>query len=80
MNLELLAFGIAKNIISGTSIKFNIEEGATVGDLKKKLFQQYPAFEKLRSLSIAVNAEYRSDDFTLSTGDEIVLIPPVSGG
>ncbi|MEM6376767.1 MAG: MoaD/ThiS family protein [Bacteroidota bacterium] len=80
MNLELQAFGIAKDIVSGTSTNLEIEDGSTVGDLKKKLFQEYPAFEKLRSLSIAVNAEYRTDDYTLSAEDEIVLIPPVSGG
>ena len=40
----------------------------------------FPDFEKLRSLSIAVNQEYREDDFLVKEGDEIVIIPPVSGG
>lgn len=80
MTLELLAFGIAKDIVAGTSTNIEIKEGSTVGDLKEKLFEEYPTFKQLRSLSIAVNAEYRADDFTLSTDDEIVLIPPVSGG
>lgn len=80
MKIELLAFGIAKDIIAGNSTVIEIADGLTVGDLKKKLFQEYPAFKRLRSLSIAVNAEYRPDNFTLSVDDEIVLIPPVSGG
>lgn len=80
MEIELLAFGIAKDIVAGKNITLEIKNGSTVGELKEKLFQAYPAFEKLRSLSIAVNAEYRADDFTLSPDDEIVIIPPVSGG
>lgn len=80
MKIELLAFGIAKDIVAGASTTIEVPESTTVGALKKVLFHQYPAFEKLRSLSIAVNAEYRSDDYALSSEDEIVLIPPVSGG
>lgn len=80
MEIELLAFGIAKDIVAGNSTTLELKNGSTIGDLKEKLFQDYPAFEKLRSLSIAVNAEYRMDDFTLSPDDEIVIIPPVSGG
>ena len=80
MKIELLAFGIAKDIVAGNSTVLEIADGLTVGGLKEKLFEEYPAFKKLKSLSIAVNAEYRSDDFPLSTEDEIVLIPPVSGG
>ena len=41
---------------------------------------EFPDFEKLRSLVIAVNEEYQEDGFILSEKDEIVIIPPVSGG
>jgi molybdopterin converting factor small subunit len=51
-----------------------------VGDLKIELIAQFPDFEKLRSLVIAVNEEYQEDGFILSEKDEIVIIPPVSGG
>jgi len=80
MNIDILAFGIAKDIINGQTLGLEIQDGTTVGDLKMKLILQFPDFEKLRSLSIAVNEEYREDDFVLSEKDEIVIIPPVSGG
>ena len=35
---------------------------------------------ELNTLSFAVNEEYRADDFVLSEDDEVVIIPPVSGG
>ena len=80
MKVNLLAFGIARDIVDGNQASLELEEHATVGSLKSKLLEQYPAFAKLRSLSIAVNEEYRTDDFEISPKDEIVIIPPVSGG
>jgi len=80
MKIDVLAFGIAKDIINGSTISLEIEEGMTVGNLKEALCKQYPDFERLRSLAIAVNAEYQEDNFLLKEKDEIVIIPPVSGG
>lgn len=80
MKIELLAFGIAKDIIAATTTQVELPAGATVGDLKSVLCRKYPEFERLRSFSIAVNAEYRQDDHPLSPQDEVVIIPPVSGG
>jgi len=80
MKINILAFGIAKDIINSSTLGIEISEGTTVGQLKKQLTSQFPDFEKLRSLSIAVNQEYQEDDFLLNEKDEIVIIPPVSGG
>jgi molybdopterin converting factor subunit 1 len=80
MNINILAFGIAKDIINGSTLGLKIQDGTTVGALKMKLISQFPDFEKLRSLAIAVNEEYQDDDFVLSEKDEVVIIPPVSGG
>lgn len=80
MNINILAFGIAKDIINGSTLNIEIKDGITVGQLKSQLVEQYPDFEKLRQLNIGVNQEYQKDDFVLSEKDEIVIIPPVSGG
>ena len=80
MELQLLAFGIAKDIVEGSTTSIQVPESCSIADLKNVLCEEYPAFEKLRSFSIAVNAEYRNDDFVLSAKDEVVIIPPVSGG
>lgn len=80
MNINVIAFGIAKDILAGNSTTVQLEGATTVGALKAKLNEEYPAFLKLRSLSIAVNEEYRTDDFEINIGDEVVIIPPVSGG
>jgi molybdopterin synthase sulfur carrier subunit len=44
------------------------------------LIEKYPSFQKLSSLRIAVNEEYAEDHTEIKETDEIVLIPPVSGG
>lgn len=80
MNVEILAFGIAKDIVKGASFQLDLPAEATVGVLKQQLYSTYPDFERLASFAIAVNEAYRQDDFTLNEKDEIVIIPPVSGG
>ena len=74
------AFGIARDIVGGSNLSFQIQEAATVGVLKNALLSTYPKFEELRSLAIAVNSEYANDDQVIQASDEVVLIPPVSGG
>lgn len=80
MKLNILAFGIARDILGARVLEFETQEKLTVGELKRQLLGRYPAFLELSSLLIAVNAEYGSDDVLLHEQDEIVLIPPVSGG
>lgn len=80
MNLKLSAFGIAKDIIAASSMRVSIDQAQTVGDVKKYLMESYPAFKELLKFSLAVEDEYRDDDFRLTEGDEIIIIPPVSGG
>ncbi len=80
MKLNLLAFGIAKDIVSSNALEIELKEGASVAELKTQLYTKFPAFRELRSLAIAVNQAYQNDDYLLSASDEVVIIPPVSGG
>ncbi len=81
MKIKILAFGIAKDILGGREIEMEItSESIDVGGLKEQLSTSYPAFRKLRSLALAVNEEYVADELVLNHGDQIVIIPPVSGG
>lgn len=80
MTLRMLVFGIARDIIGAPEIWMDMPEHITVEDLRKSLYLQYPAFEKLRSLAIAVNSEYAQSGQRINHMDEIAIIPPVSGG
>ena len=80
MYIEIIAFGIAKDILGSKRVNLSLDEADTVGIARQKLMEQYPRFKTLASLQLAVNAEYVADDHLLQENDEVVIIPPVSGG
>ena len=80
MNIEIVAFGIAKDILKGKSVQLEMPVASTVDAVKKQLVMDYPDFHTLASLQLAVNAEYVEDTYVLGENDEVVVIPPVSGG
>lgn len=80
MEITVLAFGIAKDIFGRESIQIEIDEGRDVTTLKASLEQHYPKLKELASYMVAVNDEYAHASTILQTGDEIAIIPPVSGG
>lgn len=79
MAYKVKAFGIAKDIVGGreTVVETPVH---TVGELRAALYARHPQLEQLRSLLFAVNHAYAEDHIVLQPGDEVALIPPVSGG
>jgi molybdopterin converting factor subunit 1 len=56
---------------------------ATMSDLLQQIRQEYPALSDILSrgsVLIAVNQEFAKPDARLNDGDEVALMPPVSGG
>jgi molybdopterin synthase sulfur carrier subunit len=80
MKYTINLFGITRDIIGGTSLEIAIEGTVSVHQLLDKLKGDYPKLQAVKSLLVAVNSEYATDDLVISTRDEIALIPPVSGG
>lgn len=68
--------------VAGTrSAEVELGEGLTAGNAYRLLCREYPGMEGLEgSLMYAVNAEYVGAEHPLRDGDELALIPPVSGG
>ena len=80
MEIRLIAFGIARDIIAGSTLKVHMKEGATIASLKSHLVDIFPEFKKLAHLEFAIKEEYVSDETILNISDEVIIIPPVSGG
>jgi molybdopterin synthase sulfur carrier subunit len=80
MKVNILAFGITKDIFGGSSVSVDLTNDANVSNLKYLLEQQYPQLKKLATYMVAVNNEYALDGDTVHERDEIAIIPPVSGG
>jgi molybdopterin synthase catalytic subunit len=61
-------------------IELDLPPGATVKDAIAQIAQRHPLIAEGRSVVIAKNRDYVTPDAPLADGDEVALIPPVSGG
>ncbi len=80
MQISVLLFGIAKDIVGNGTLQLDVDENCSVAQLKEKIVSDYPKFELLKHLAVAVNNEYGNSETIIKAGDEVALIPPVSGG
>ena len=78
--MNVLVFGIVKDIVSGSTIVVELNDVSTVDNLRTLLEEKYPRLKQLASYMIAVNNEYASAGQAIELKDEIAIIPPVSGG
>ena len=78
--MNVLAFGIVKEIFNASFIDISTGDMVTVEEFKNILEDKYPQLKKLGSFMIAVNNEYASMEMLIKDGDEVAIIPPVSGG
>ncbi|MBO8170552.1 MAG: molybdopterin converting factor subunit 1 [Bacillaceae bacterium] len=81
MKITVLLFaGLAET--AGTSqVELELNEGATVLDVKQALGEQLPDLKSsLENCFASVNQEYATDSQPVQASDEIALLPPVSGG
>jgi MoaE-MoaD fusion protein len=81
MRVRVLLFGVLKDIFHRSEDALDLSPGATVADLLKHYRELEPDKAKfLHSLALAVNQQYASHGDRLREGDEVALLPPVSGG
>lgn len=74
-------FAIARELCGHSVEEREISEGTTAGELLEALQEQCPPLARLgRALLLMVNRRYVSPDHVLQSGDEVAVIPPVSGG
>lgn len=79
MKVNILAFGIAKEIFKTNSLAIEFA-GKTTTDLMNVLEMQFPRLKQLPTYLLAVNSEYACSETEIKGDDEIAIIPPVSGG
>jgi len=81
LNVTVRLFAGYREKAGKAEMGLELPEDATVGFLAREVVRLYPAIMKNPAgLVVAVNLEYRDHGFALSDGDEVALIPPVSGG
>jgi molybdopterin synthase catalytic subunit len=79
MEVRVLGFGVLKDWLGAQETTVELPEGATVGELLARLNATQP-FPVPRGIAVSVNAEFATATQELNEGDEVGLLPPVSGG
>jgi MoaE-MoaD fusion protein len=81
MRVTVLFFGVLKEMLACDSQTLDLPSGATVDAVLAHYRQVLPQQTKLwPALAIAVNRSYAARGSGLRDGDEVALLPPVSGG
>ncbi len=81
MHVKVKLFGSVREAAGSPEISEEVAEGACVAELREQLAGLYPLIEKYGThLRIAVNCEIVAETALLADGDEVALLPPVSGG
>jgi molybdopterin converting factor subunit 1 len=80
IEVDVLMFGPLADVAS-PRVKLAVPEGTRVDGLLKHVGERFPALRsRLSSVAVAVNLAYVPKEAPLRSGDEVALIPPVSGG
>jgi molybdopterin converting factor subunit 1 len=79
--VKVLLFGAAADQAGTRQTELPVDNEATIGDLWSTLADQHPGLTPMRDIiAFAVNGEYARAEDKVSPGDEVAVLPPVSGG
>src|SRR6187397_301524 len=81
LRIRVRLFAMQREAAGMRELRLEVPLGSTVDDAWNAVVATVPSLAPGRaSLRFAVNGEYADEDQTLTDGDEVACIPPVSGG
>ena len=81
INVTIKLFAAYQEVYGQSELKISFPQPTIVEDILDYLIREKPELEKLRNVTrFGVNLQFVAADTVINEGDEIVLIPPVSGG
>ena len=81
MTVTVKLFAAARETGGRDVAPVELPEGATVESARQSLREHFPALGSLLDdCAVAVNRSFASGDRILQDGDELAILPPVSGG
>ena len=81
MRIHVRFFALLRDQAGTSHAELELPAGATVAAALETIAARYAALSPLlRTAACAVNRSYARADAVLNDGDEVALIPPVSGG
>ena len=81
MTVRVRLFAIQRELVGAREVPLALADGATIDDGWAALVDRFPVLAPGRpSVRFARNGAYADPDDVLADGDELAIIPPVSGG
>src|SRR5271169_1984177 len=81
MQVQVRYLGMLKEIAGRDGELVEVADGTDLRELYAALQRRMPQLQQFRAaIALAVNYEYSGSETPLHEGDEVALIPPVSGG
>lgn len=81
VNVTVKLFAVHQEAYKVPEIELQFPAGTTVVDVCDRLIAEHPNLEQWRKITrFAINLQFVEPTTVLQNEDEIVLIPPVSGG
>ena len=81
MRIKVLFFGMLKDMAGAPEDQLELEDGATLARVFDHYAGRFPRMREMAgSIVLARNHEFAPGSATVSDGDEIAFLPPVSGG
>lgn len=81
LNVTVKLFAAYQEAYGQSELELEVEAGTTVLEIGDRIRAEHPSLKELASITrYGVNLDFVEPSHPVSEGDEIVLIPPVSGG
>jgi molybdopterin synthase sulfur carrier subunit len=81
ISVNVKLFAMAKDLAGMGETTLSLEEGALASSVVDHFVKLNPRFSAWKDhIRLAVNSEYADVSHPLHDGDEVAIIPPVSGG
>ena len=79
--IKVLFFGAAADRARTRETELDVQDGTTLAEIWPLIVVKHPDLGPMRdTLAFAVNGEYARGEYPVSEGDEVAVLPPVSGG
>jgi sulfur-carrier protein len=81
IQVTIKLFAAYQDACKASDLVVDLPIGSTVATVRDRLIAEHPELQQWRDLTrFGVNLQFVQPDTVLQNGDEVVLIPPVSGG